>query len=96
MKYKFDKKYIGYGVTSFLVLCGSLLFSYILYNNKIISVGISRFFMISMPIIYGLVFAYLLTPVINFIEYKIMFPILIKIKLMKEVPPGKKTKIYSY
>ena len=92
MKFKFDKKYIGYGVTSFLVICGSLLFSYILYNNKIISAGIGRFFMISMPIIYGLVFAYLLTPVINFIEYKIMFPILLKIKLMKEIPNGKKPK----
>lgn len=89
MKLNYEKNYVKYGITAFLVICGSILFSFILYNNKIIATGLNRFFSISMPIIYGLIFAYLLTPIINFMEQKILIPFYISTKIMKKMPAEK-------
>lgn len=81
MKFKIDKKYIYWGVTAFLVIVASILFYYILFHRSSLSSGISTIIGISMPIIDGLVLAYLMTPILNKIESKVIEPLCRKTKL---------------
>ena len=81
MKFKFDKKYLHWGLTAFLVIAASILFYYVLFHRSNLSSGISTFVGIAMPIIDGFVLAYLMTPVLNKIEKYIIKPLYIKAKL---------------
>lgn len=81
MKFKFDKKYLYWGITAFLVIAAGILFYYILFHGSSLSSGFSSFIGISMPIIDGFVLAYLMTPVLNKIEKRIIKPLYIKAKL---------------
>ena len=75
MKIKFDKKYLYWGITGFLSLAGAILFYYILFHRSNFMGGLGKFITIAMPIIDGLVLAYLFTPILNAIENKIMKPL---------------------
>lgn len=75
MKFKFDKKYLYWGITGFLSLAGAILFYYILFHRSNFMGGLGKFITIAMPIIDGLVLAYLFTPILNAIENKIMKPL---------------------
>lgn len=75
MKFKFDKKYLYWGVTGFLSLAGAILFYYILFHRSNFMGGLEKFITIAMPIIDGFVLAYLFTPILNAIENKIMKPL---------------------
>lgn len=75
MKIKFDKKYLYWGITGFLSLAGAILFYYILFHRSNFMGGLGKFITIAMPIIDGLVLAYLFTPILNAIENKIMRPL---------------------
>ena len=81
MKFKFDKKYLYWGITDFLVIAAGILFYYILFHGASLSSGLSSFIGISMPIIDGFVLAYLMTPVLNKIEKCIIKPLYMKAKL---------------
>lgn len=81
MKFKFDKKYLYWGITAFLVIAAGILFYYILFHGASLSSGLSSFIGISMPIIDGFVLAYLMTPVLNKIEKCIIKPLYMKAKL---------------
>ena len=81
MKFKFDKKYLYWGITAFLVIVASILFYYILFHRSSLSSGISTFIGIAMPIIDGFVLAYLMTPVLNKIEKCIIKPLYVKAKV---------------
>ncbi|MFG6333864.1 MAG: AI-2E family transporter, partial [Lachnospiraceae bacterium] len=70
MKFKFEKKYLYWGLTGFLALAGAILFYYILIHRSNFKGGINRFRTIAMPIIDGFVLAYLFTPILNMIEKK--------------------------
>ena len=72
MKFKFDKKYLYWGITGFLSLAGAILFYYILFHRSNFMGGLEKFITIAMPIIDGFVLAYLFTPILNAIENKIM------------------------
>lgn len=75
----FDKKIKQAGIISFLVICGGILFYYCLFNSEsFFSIG-SKILLILMPFIYGFFIAYILNPVMIFIEEKIILPIRIKI-----------------
>ncbi len=75
MKFKFDKKYLYWGITGFLALAGAILFYYILFHRSNFMGGLEKFITIAMPIIDGFVLAYLFTPILNAIENKIMKPL---------------------
>lgn len=75
MKFKFEKKYLCWGLTAFLVIAASILFYYVLFHRSSLSNGIATFVGISMPIIDGFVLAYLITPVLNKIEKCIIKPL---------------------
>ena len=81
MKFKFDKKYLYWGITAFLVIAAGILFYYILFHGSSLSSGLNSFIGISMPIIDGFVLAYLMTPILNKIEKCIIKPLYVKAKL---------------
>ena len=75
MKIRWNHRYVQLGVTAFLVIAASILFYYGIFHMKSLITGIKTFFGIMAPIIYGAAIAYLLTPIVNFLERKIIFPI---------------------
>ncbi len=78
MKFKFDKKYLYWGLTGFLALAGAILFYYMLFHGANFMGGIDRFITIAMPIIDGFVLAYLFTPILNMLEKKVIRPLCAK------------------
>lgn len=86
MKLRWDNQHVRWGVTAFLVIAASMLFYYGVFHMKTLVTGIKTFLGILTPIVYGVVIAFLLSPVLNFFEKKIIYPILEK----KEIQVGKK------
>lgn len=103
MQYKWDKKYLYWGVTAFLVVAASVLFFGLVTNFSAVFGGIMAFLDILMPIFYGMVIAYLLTPIANFFEKKCFYPLFIKVsasrqekKIAKNPLHPRKDKTYKY
>ncbi len=80
MNYKWDKKFLHWGTTALLVIIGGLSFYYLLFRAQNLKNNIDGLINILMPIIYGLVFAYLMNPIVNKIEKKILIPVFKKTK----------------
>lgn len=68
MKFKWDKKYLYWGLTGFLVIIASISFFLILSRMSDISDFFSNIINTLKPVIYGLCFAYLMIPILNGIE----------------------------
>lgn len=81
MKIKFEKKYIEIGVVSFLVIAASLAFYYFLFHYTALFGAFEKVFKILSPVIYGFVLAFLMTPILNYIEKKIVKVLLFKMKV---------------
>ena len=82
MKYDLkNNKYFRWGVTAFLTIAASICFYYLLFHGSSIKTGFHTIIGILMPVVFGLVTAYLLTPVLNFIETKLLFPLCRKMKV---------------
>ena len=75
MKYKIDKKYKYWGITLFLVICACIFFYYMLFHGVKIQSAIHKISRTLMPIFFGFGIAYILTPVLNLIENKILIPL---------------------
>lgn len=78
MKIDLDKKHISLGITSFLVIAASICFYYLLFHGDRFSAGLSSLLVIASPVLYGIIFAYLLTPVVNFLEHRMLAPVILK------------------
>lgn len=85
MKWKNINNHFRWGITAFLVIAASICFYYLLFNGPNIKAGFSSINNILMPVVMGLVTAYLLTPALNFIESQLLLPLLNKLKI-KETP----------
>lgn len=72
---KRNKNHIRWGVTAFLVILASLISYYIIFHLDNFKGTLNRLIVILMPIIDGLVLAYLLTPLVNYFEKKIVQPL---------------------
>lgn len=94
MKFRFDKKYLYWGITAFLVIVASILFYYILFHGSKLSHTVQAFIKIAMPIIDGFVLAYLITPILNKIEGKIIKPLYVKSKI--PMSPKNKRRIRGF
>lgn len=94
MKFRFDKKYLYWGITAFLVIVASILFYYILFHGSKLSHTVQAFIKIAMPIIDGFVLAYLITPILNKIEGKIIKPLYVKAKI--PMSPKNKRRIRGF
>ncbi len=81
MKFKINNKYFRWGLTAFAVIAASITFYYFMFHHSNIKTGIDTIADIVMPVILGLVMAYLLTPILNFLEDKIMIPLCNKCKI---------------
>lgn len=74
-KWNWNNKYIGWGVTSFIVIFCSLIVYYLLFHGSKLLENMKMILDILMPVIFGLVIAYLLTPTLNYLEHKVFLPI---------------------
>ncbi|PXV95637.1 putative PurR-regulated permease PerM [Lachnotalea glycerini] len=90
MRYHWDKKYLYWGVTAFFVIAVSILFFYgVFHNNKLVNF-FDKLITILMPIIYGMIIAYLLAPVVNYLEKHIFFPFFFNKCNMKQKKKSRK------
>ena len=89
MKNLLKNKTIQLGLSIFAVICLSILFFFLLYRIETIISLIGGIIKIFMPIIYGLVIAYILNPIIKLLEKKVFNKLLEKTKVNK-------SKIKSY
>ena len=74
MKLNKDNNYLKWGVTAFLVIAGSILFYYLMFHGAKITAGIQDAWAVLMPIIFGFILAYLLTPILNHVENDALIP----------------------
>lgn len=84
MKDKMQNKYVAWGMTFFCVCAGLMILFFALYRWHHISSLVSTIINILMPFIYGLAIAYLMNPVVKFLENKIFT------KLKKKADTNKK------
>ncbi len=70
--------YFKVGINGLLIVCGGIFFYYILFHSDKLSELLTKFFSILTPLISGLVIAYILNPVMRFIENKCFTPLWIK------------------
>lgn len=82
MKLKFNNKYFKWGLTAFGVIAASICFYYLVFHIGDVIKNVKALFNVVMPVVFGLVIAYLLTPILNYLEKKILNPFfdLLKIK----------------
>lgn len=78
MKINIDKKHISLGITSFLVIASSICFYYLLFHGDRFLGKINSLLVIASPVVYGIILAYLLTPIVNTIEKKLLIPLFTK------------------
>lgn len=78
MKINIDKKHISFGITAFIVIAASICFYYLIFHGDRFSAKINSLIVISSPVLYGIVLAYLLTPIVNTIEKKLLIPLFTK------------------
>lgn len=76
MKIKLDKKHLSMGITAFLVVAASICFYYLIFHGDRFSAQVNALFKVISPVMYGIIFAYLMTPMINGFEGNIFIPIL--------------------
>ena len=70
---KKENPYLCWGLTAFLVICGVLVFYDVFFQDSMIIIYIKKLIGILAPVSYGFVLAYVLTPVVNWLERR-LFP----------------------
>ena len=68
MKFKLEKKYIIRGLISFLVVAGGILLYYLIFHGENVKNNVNDFLRVMRPIVNGLIFAYVMTPLLNVLE----------------------------
>ncbi|MFA9465738.1 MAG: AI-2E family transporter [Velocimicrobium sp.] len=66
------RKYLFQGIVAFLVIAASVIFFFLLFRLNTIHHFFMRILNILQPIIWGLVIAYILNPVVNFFDHTIL------------------------
>lgn len=74
------KPYLAVGLTSFLVIVGAIAFFFLIYRYHGFTQILGQIMVILQPITIGLVFAYLMTPIVNFEEHHLLPVVEQKIK----------------
>lgn len=72
MKFNIDKKHISFGITAFLVIAASICFYYLIFHGDRFLAKLNALIIIANPILYGIIFAYLMTPIVNFLESRFL------------------------
>lgn len=92
MKKFFKGKYFKMGLTALIVVILSILFRYYLYNGGIFQGTIRKFASILMPFIIGLVFAYLIWPIVKFFETQVFMRLYNKRNVKLDTKSDRKVK----
>jgi len=72
---KLYNKYVKWGLTALTVLILAICFAYIMFKGKNIGNGMGVIISITMPIIDGLIIAFIAAPVLNWIEEVMIYPL---------------------
>ncbi|HIV24208.1 MAG TPA: AI-2E family transporter [Candidatus Scatomonas pullistercoris] len=81
MKFRPDKKYLYWGLTLFLALAASILFYFVIFHMDSLRRGFNLIISILMPLIIGLLIAYVMWPLVRLIETKLFLKLLQKLKI---------------
>lgn len=81
MKLHWNNRYVKWGATVTIVFCTCLLFYYILFYGSNIKSAMGTIYNILMPICFGGIMAYLLTPTVNWLEGRFLKPLIARFKL---------------
>ena len=73
--FKWDKKYLHWGITAFLVIACAILFYMALNYLPMLGQGINKVIGILSPFVWGLVIAYLLSPMMRHMEKGLFLPL---------------------
>jgi predicted PurR-regulated permease PerM len=73
--FRWDKKYLYWGITAFLVIAAAILFYMALNYLPMLGNGLSALLHILSPFIWGLVICYLLSPFMRAVENRIFLPL---------------------
>lgn len=80
MKLQVNKKYLFIGLIAFNVIAASICFYYLIFHGDRFSAQLDALFKILSPVLYGIIFAYLMTPMVNKIEKYLLMPLFFKNK----------------
>ena len=73
--FRWDKKYLYWGITAFLVIAGAILFYMALSYLPVIGKGLGTLLRILSPFVWGLVITYLLHPLMKALERSAFLPL---------------------
>ena len=73
--FKWDRKYVNWGMTAFCVLAASLLFYFAIRNISVFGQAVNKLVTILAPFIWGLVICYLLSPLMRVMEERVFLPL---------------------
>ncbi len=90
MKFKWDKKYLYWGITAFLVAIAVMIFQDVFFKNTTFFGVLGQLWSILTPVVDGLVMAYLLNPLLNFYEGRAVKPVFSRITKNPEMPRVKR------
>jgi len=76
MKYRWDKKYLYWGITAFFVIAASLLFYFGIFHMNSIRSLLGRLYKIVTPLVYGAFIAYIINPLVKFMEKHLFFRVM--------------------
>lgn len=93
MKQKWDSKYFKAGLTAVLVIAAGLSFYYFLFYGKQLRIASSSLVAVLMPVLDGLIIAYLLAPIVNGVERYLLYPLSYKCKIRMDKKPKRKKRI---
>ena len=83
MKININNKYVKWGITAFCVVAASLCFYYLIFHISSFLANLNKLVNIIMPVLIGLIIAYLLTPILNTLEKSVLNPLLDRTKIKK-------------
>lgn len=89
MKFRMNNNYTKWGLTAFCVLAGTIIFYYLIFHSANLLLGLTKLVDIMLPVVLGLITAYLLSPVMNFIEFSCLEKICDLLKIKKSARRGK-------
>ena len=74
-QFRWDKKYLYWGITAFLVIAGAILFYMALSYLPVIGKGLGKLLGILSPFVWGLAITYLLHPLMKALERSAFLPL---------------------
>jgi len=95
MKLNLNNKYVHIGLIALGVLTGGIFLTYFLFHGSKISANLSVFSAAIKPVVIGLILAYVLTPISNYLENRFFYPLLKKMKLFHSAKAKGRVRIIS-